>query len=196
MTCRRASSIPNVRAAAGAAPGVVRRWPPARWGGMGHSVVTGISQLVVLGCAVRARFGAHRNRRATACTGLSSSWLPRTVRNKSLLSLFLRTSHGSLAELRDSPRPGDSCYDHSVLNAPLAQLAEQRTLNPRVRGSSPWRRTRTGLALYPFWVAPRYPFPDHAGSMFAREFGPGRPGLVAFGSCRGSPRSDWSIPLP
>src|SRR5215469_1735514 len=26
--------------------------------------------------------------------------------------------------------------------APLAQLAEQRTLNPRVRGSSPWRRTR------------------------------------------------------
>jgi hypothetical protein len=25
--------------------------------------------------------------------------------------------------------------------APLAQLAEQRTLNPRVRGSSPWRRT-------------------------------------------------------
>ena len=27
--------------------------------------------------------------------------------------------------------------------APLAQLAEQRTLNPRVRGSSPWRRTPT-----------------------------------------------------
>src|SRR5262249_58402990 len=29
------------------------------------------------------------------------------------------------------------------LQAPLAQLAEQRTLNPRVRGSSPWRRTRS-----------------------------------------------------
>src|SRR5262245_65997605 len=28
-----------------------------------------------------------------------------------------------------------------VSRAPLAQLAEQRTLNPRVRGSSPWRRT-------------------------------------------------------
>src|SRR5690606_10818957 len=28
-----------------------------------------------------------------------------------------------------------------VASAPLAQLAEQRTLNPRVRGSSPWRRT-------------------------------------------------------
>src|SRR6185437_9106479 len=31
--------------------------------------------------------------------------------------------------------------------APLAQLAEQRTLNPRVRGSSPWRRTRIELVL-------------------------------------------------
>src|SRR5215470_12295586 len=29
--------------------------------------------------------------------------------------------------------------------APLAQLAEQRTLNPRVRGSSPWRRTCENL---------------------------------------------------
>src|SRR5579872_2415992 len=33
-------------------------------------------------------------------------------------------------------------------DAPLAQLAEQRTLNPRVRGSSPWRRTRTDLGFY------------------------------------------------
>src|ERR1700751_5917077 len=32
--------------------------------------------------------------------------------------------------------------------APLAQLAEQRTLNPRVRGSSPWRRTRDDLGFY------------------------------------------------
>ena len=29
---------------------------------------------------------------------------------------------------------------------------EQRTLNPRVRGSSPWRRTRYDLGLYPFRV--------------------------------------------
>ena len=29
--------------------------------------------------------------------------------------------------------------------APLAQLAEQQTLNLRVRGSSPWRRTRKDL---------------------------------------------------
>src|SRR5580704_17093024 len=32
-------------------------------------------------------------------------------------------------------------------DAPLAQLAEQRTLNPRVRGSSPWRRTRSDLGF-------------------------------------------------
>ena len=32
--------------------------------------------------------------------------------------------------------------------APLAQLAEQRTLNPRVRGSSPWRRTRNDLGFH------------------------------------------------
>jgi hypothetical protein len=32
-----------------------------------------------------------------------------------------------------------------VLHAPLAQLAEQLTLNQRVRGSSPWRRTLPDL---------------------------------------------------
>src|ERR1019366_3397419 len=66
---------------------------------------------------------------------------------------------------RDSQPPADSCYDHSVLHAPLAQLAEQQTLNLRVRGSSPWRRTHSELELclfrFPcegrFWpvVAPR-----------------------------------------
>jgi hypothetical protein len=50
--------------------------------------------------------------------------------------------------LRDWPCSADCCYDHSVLHAPLAQLAEQRTLNPRVRGSSPWRRTRTDLGFH------------------------------------------------
>jgi hypothetical protein len=35
----------------------------------------------------------------------------------------------------------------AIAVAPLAQLAEQRTLNPRVRGSSPWRRTRTDLGF-------------------------------------------------
>ena len=35
----------------------------------------------------------------------------------------------------------------TAFQAPLAQLAEQQTLNLRVRGSSPWRRTHPGLAL-------------------------------------------------
>src|SRR2546430_1023779 len=38
--------------------------------------------------------------------------------------------------------PGRHAMVSDVANAPLAQLAEQRTLNPRVRGSSPSRRTR------------------------------------------------------
>ena len=39
--------------------------------------------------------------------------------------------------------------------------AEQRTLNPRVRGSSPWRRTRSDLGFY------------HSRSFITRPFGPG-----------------------
>ncbi len=31
----------------------------------------------------------------------------------------------------------------------MQNRTEQRTLNPRVRGSSPWRRTRPDLVLYP-----------------------------------------------
>ncbi len=43
----------------------------------------------------------------------------------------------------------------AVRLAPLAQLAEQQTLNLRVRGSSPWRRTRlpytTGTSAHRGW---------------------------------------------
>ena len=44
--------------------------------------------------------------------------------------------------------PGRLLLRSQRSNAPLAQLAEQRTLNPRVRGSSPWRRTRSDLGFY------------------------------------------------
>jgi hypothetical protein len=54
--------------------------------------------------------------------------------------------------------------------APLAQLAEQRTLNPRVRGSSPWRRTRSDLGLYRFQVIFLCPICPVAGSVLARVF--------------------------
>src|SRR5207248_9724550 len=43
---------------------------------------------------------------------------------------------------------GSDAVTITALQAPLAQLAEQRTLNPRVRGSSPWRRTRPDLVFY------------------------------------------------
>jgi hypothetical protein len=60
-------------------------------------------------------------------------------------------------------------------------LAEQRTLNPRVRGSSPWQRTRSDLGFYhprPFFSCP---FCPHVCSMFARAHGPSNPGLVKNG---------------
>ena len=89
-------------------------------------------------------------------------------------------------------------------DAPLAQLAEQRTLNPRVRGSSPWRRTRTDLGFYRSGSFFMCPFCPHVGSVLARESRPGRGGLVKNGrdravSGQGRPShslDQWSIPLP
>ena len=52
----------------------------------------------------------------------------------------------------------------------------QRTLNPRVRGSSPWRRTRTGLAFWPSFYPGSGPFSGRGCSTFARQSGSGRPG--------------------
>ena len=37
--------------------------------------------------------------------------------------------------------PGQDAGEH-------ARTPQERTLNPRVRGSSPWRRTRADLGLY------------------------------------------------
>jgi hypothetical protein len=54
----------------------------------------------------------------------------------------------------------------------------QRTLNPRVRGSSPWRRTRTDLGFYRPRLFFSCPFCPHVCSMFARAHGPSNPGLV------------------
>jgi hypothetical protein len=75
--------------------------------------------------------------------------------------------------------------------APLAQLAEQRTLNPRVRGSSPWRRTCDDLGFYDprsFFCAPGLSrFPTRARSLLARWT------AVAAGSAR-PVSADWSRP--
>jgi hypothetical protein len=79
---------------------------------------------------------------------------------------------------------------------------QERTLNPRVRGSSPWRRTRSDLGLYrsrPFFMCPVCP---HGGSVFARESRPRSwracPNLAGSGSERSLRRptwvGQWSIP--
>jgi hypothetical protein len=74
-----------------------------------------------------------------------------------------------------SPRPAALRVEHC--KAPLAQLAEQLTLNQRVRGSSPWRRTR-GPETGPFRLvvpdrATLYPH-NRAGGR-SSEPAPGRP---------------------
>jgi hypothetical protein len=70
--------------------------------------------------------------------------------------------------------------------APLAQLAEQRTLNPRVRGSSPWRRTHDDLGFSPLQVIFMCLFCPRGRSVVARAHcarahGPSNPGLVKNG---------------
>ncbi len=64
-------------------------------------------------------------------------------------------------------------------DAPLAQLAEQQTLNLRVRGSSPWRRTRADLVFLLILYPGQWPFPGYGCSTFARQSGPSRPGWPA-----------------
>src|SRR6202161_2830516 len=76
-------------------------------------------------------------------------------------------------------RGGDCCYYHSVLQAPLAQLAEQRTLNPRVRGSSPWRRTRDDLVFHHPRSFLRARFVPVAAPWLLARAGPAASGLRA-----------------
>ena len=91
--------------------------------------------------------------------------LPRAVRD--IGAWEFSSERARTGRRRDWPCPAGCCYDHSVLKAPLAQLAEQRTLNPRVRGSSPWRRTRSDLGFY------------RSRSFFMRPVCPGFSGVLA-----------------
>ncbi len=70
------------------------------------------------------------------------------------------------------------------VRAPLAQLAEQQTLNLRVRGSSPWRRTHSDLGFYRSGSDVVCPICPHVGSVLARVSGPGHGGLVTSGRFR------------
>src|SRR5215472_9307590 len=114
------------------------------------------------------RFSTHRSGDSAVAQTAVLTQLPQPVRNIGALKLFLRTPQAVRSgRRRDSQWPAGCCYDHSVLKAPLAQLAEQRTLNPRVRGSSPWRRTRTDLGFYQSQV------------IFTRSVCPGFPAALA-----------------
>src|ERR1022692_1338019 len=86
-----------------------------------------------------------------------------------ICSMFARMSRYGRWQTapRGSRSPGLPCsparHSMSRHHAPLAQLAEQQTLNLRVRGSSPWRRTRLQApdlqfsrlrcTSWSFWVA-------------------------------------------
>jgi hypothetical protein len=68
---------------------------------------------------------------------------------------------------RQPPSPGGTCRQPGP-----------PTLNPRVRGSSPWRRTRPNLGFYHSRSFFMCPFCSRAGSVLARELRLGRRGLV------------------
>jgi hypothetical protein len=94
-------------------------------------------------------------------------------------------------QLRTSQHSCDSSFQKT--------FSEHRTLNPRVRGSSPRRRTRSDLGFHDSRSLFMCPFCPHVCSMLARPHGPSNPGHVKNGPSgrRGAaPRSldQWSRP--
>ena len=96
--------------------------------------------------------------------------------------------HDHPDRLTDFASPPTPCYDphrSKAPQAPLAQLAEQLTLNQRVRGSSPWRRTKSpghsvGLG---FFMSPT----DHLRTTLADT-------RVSVRPWRSRPAPPWSSP--
>ena len=80
---------------------------------------------------------------------------------------------------------------HVLALVGTGKLVEQQTLNLRVRGSSPWRRTHSDLGFYRsrlFFMCPVCP---HVGSVLARVSGPGRGKLVQSGRIGALRRPSW-----
>jgi hypothetical protein len=88
-------------------------------------------------------------------------------------------------------RPADA-YDRAERQVPAGvgiarhqvmekNQTDQRTLNPRVRGSSPWRRTRSDLGFHDSRSFFSCPFCPLGCSVVARAHGPSNPGLVKNG---------------
>ncbi len=67
---------------------------------------------------------------------------------------------------------GPGSYRHRSAADKAEERTKQRTLNLRVRGSSPWRRTHSDLGICPFRAPSCRPFRGHACSTFARQSGP------------------------
>jgi hypothetical protein len=84
----------------------------------------------------------------------------------------LSCSSPTSGAVRRSPHKRVTCASGRLRTA---SESGQRTLNPRVRGSSPWRRTRPELAVFTFPYPGRWPFPGHVCSTFARQSGLSRP---------------------
>ena len=98
-----------------------------------------------------ARPGARRHQPSRPPPPMTRRFPPEVTANRTRARLRPCDVHagsgpGPAASSRDAHsirRDGRSLLTSArCQRAPLAQLAEQRTLNPRVRGSSPWRRTR------------------------------------------------------
>jgi hypothetical protein len=93
----------------------------------------------------------------------------------------------SAADSRPSAQTGTSRH-YLVLTREINRT-QQRTLNPRVRGSSPWRRTRIDLGFYRSRLFFTCPICLHVCSMFARAHRPSNPGVVK----NGPSAPDWGL---
>ena len=130
-------------------------------------------------------------------------WWSRPVQTD-VCSMFARTSRyvpvrpGSTRYPRATPDTGNRTERQVAVGTVIARQqlreknrTEQQTLNLRVRGSSPWRRTHSDLGLYVFRVLSCRPFPGHGCSTVARQSGPSRRPARA----RDDPLRIWSRPL-
>ena len=122
---------------------------------VGHNLPGAVPQLSVV----------HAGRLVSA-----GPWQGTSVSTEALTS----RNHGSCRQLSPTPStPNALCRARQ-----LYLTDDTHSLNPRVRGSSPWRRTRTDLGFHcskSFFMCPVCP---HVCSMFARAHGPSNPRLV------------------
>ena len=130
---------------------------------------------------------------------------PRAAPRAHVCSMFARLSrYGPVADgitrhtvSRFAVQTGRSQHFPALYDTP--EMEDQPTLNLRVRGSSPWRRTHSDLGLCPFLALSCRPFPGHGCSTVARQSGPSRwdrANLLASGAGIGPGGLDLSLECP